>query len=228
MPIPRIVLTASQRDDLAITCSVGAEKLAKIATRIEALDETIQRRTIDAAIRDEIGENAGAVVSRFLFSVAGPLRREASTSDEILSGIEAAIQRYLPDDRRFKDWSACQPVLSRLLHLPSVTLAAKALDISYDFERVYAGGRFLTSVRPVYNERKDDIVGVTIVHTLRLDYSSANGDETSVSIAIDIEDIRRLQVACQEALDKAKVAQEKFHNKYGLETIMPRTSDFLA
>jgi hypothetical protein len=221
MPIPRISLTASQRDDLAATCAVGPEALGRVASKIQNEGQTIRRHDIDDIIKREVGAEAGETVSRFLFGIAGPLRRDVATANDMLNGISRAIDRSFKGDRRFANWPDCVPALLRLLTLPSITLAAKALDISYDFERVYASARFLTSVRPVYNDARDDIVGATIVQTLRLDYVSANGDENSISIAIDLEDIKRLQRACEEALSKADVAKAKFEGKYGLQIIVP-------
>ena len=221
MPIPRIILSISQRDDLVATCALGKAALENIAVKLEFAKRTIRRRTIDDIIKNEIGDAAGEIVSRFLFGIAGPLRRDIATAEDMLKGIAKAIETSFKDDRRFTNWATCQPILLRLLKLPSVSLAAKALDISYDFERVYASARFLTSVRPVYTESRDDIVGATVVQTLRLDYVSSNGDETSISVAIDLDDIKALRGACDDALIKATTARDRFEGRYELEIIMP-------
>jgi hypothetical protein len=221
MPVPTIILTASQRDDLATTCAVGKSALERIALKMDFETPTIKRRKVDDIIRNEIGDPDAAIVSRFLFGIAGPLRRDILTAEEMLKGISEAIEARFKNDDRFANWASCQPVLLQLLRSASISSAAKALDISYDFERVYASGRFLTSVRPVYNEKKDDIVGATIVQTLRLNYVSSNGDEASISIAIDLDDIKALKFACEEAINKAITARNRFEGQYGLDIIMP-------
>ena len=103
-----------------------------------------------------------------------------------------------------------------------MALSAKALDISYDFERVYASARFLTNIRPVYTEEHDAIIGATVVHTLRLDYVAANGEDGSISLAIDQDDIIKLQDACKDAVSKASLAKAKFEGRNdGVEIIIP-------
>jgi hypothetical protein len=93
-------------------------------------------------------------------------------------------------DPRFRDWDECRAAIKRLLETRSLTLAAKALDISYDFERVYLAGRLLTSMRPVFDDQREDIRGSTIVQTLRLEYLAPNGDQSSISVAMDIKRLK--------------------------------------
>jgi hypothetical protein len=222
MPIPRITLNTPQRNDLAIACEAGRDGLERVARKLENTARTIRRATVDLIIKSELGDKNGEVVSRLLFGLAGPLRREIGTVEEMLDGIDQAIEVYFKHDTRFDNWTACKPVLLRLLKSPSVALSAKALDISYDFERVYTSSRFLTNVRPVYTEKHDAIIGATIVHTLRLDYISANGEENSISLAIDQSDIQKLQEACKDALEKASLAKGKFEGRNeGVEIIIP-------
>jgi hypothetical protein len=222
MPVPRIILNTPQRNDLAIACAVGKDGLERVARKLENTNRTIQRSVVDAIIKSEIGDKDGEVVSRLLFGLAGPLRREIGTVEELLDGISQAIESNFKSDTRLTEWPTCKPAFLRLLRSSSVSLSAKALDISYDFERVYTSSRFLTNVRPVYTEPHDAIVGATIVHTLRLDYITANGEENSISLAIDHNDIQKLQAACKDALEKASLAKTKFEGRNdGVEIIIP-------
>jgi hypothetical protein len=222
MAVPHIRLTISQRDDLAATCAAGRDKLENLASLIEAQKVTINRRRVDNVIAGSIGAEASIAVSRLLFGIAGPLRRDSTISaKDVLDGVSRALEVGFPGDKRFSKWPECYPAVLRLLTAPSIALAAKALDISYDFERVYVSGRFLTSVRPVFNENKDRVVGSAVVQTFRLEYQASNGEESSISIAVDSEDIRLLRQACDEALGKARVAKDQFEGEYKLETITP-------
>jgi hypothetical protein len=103
----------------------------------------------------------------------------------------------------------------------SIGAAAKALDVSYDFERIYTAGRFLTSVRPIFDDARERILGTTVVQTLRLEYSLSNGDPGSLSFALDKADIRQLMQSCAEALRKADITLHDLKNVWGIPTIMP-------
>ena len=99
-------------------------------------------------------------------------------------------------------------------------LAAKAIDISYDFERVYITGRLLTSVRPVFDDPREEIIGWTVVQTLRLEFVAANGDQSSISIAMDADDIRQLKKECDVALVKAEKARAEMESKLRVDAII--------
>ena len=93
----------------------------------------------------------------------------------------------------------------------SVSLAAKALDISYDFEIVFLTGRWLcTSVRPVFDDDREGIVAPAIVQTLRLEFLASNGIRSNISIAMDADDIKQLRRESRDpAYKKGRIAKAK-------------------
>lgn len=214
-------LTPSQRADLAIACEIGAEKLALIADRVTSGQLTIRRSKIEAVICEEVGEDRGAALGRLVFGIAGTFRRSMSTPAEFLGRLDVSMAPGSSDADRLAAWPDCRPALQRLLETQSVILAAKALDVSYDFERVYLAGRLLTSVRPIFDEPREEIVGSTVVQTLRVEFFAPNGDQSSISIALDAEDINKLKEECERAISKAEKAKEKIEKDCGIEAIIP-------
>lgn len=139
----------------------------------------------------------------------------------LLASISTAISSSSDKDERLAAWSECGDALKELLNSRSLRLAAKALDISYDFERVYVAGRVLTSVRPVFNDDRNDIVGSTVVQTLRLEFLAPDGDQSNISVAMDMEDLRRLQEECKRAIEKARIARDRIEKDSRMEAIIP-------
>lgn len=221
MALPRIRLSPAQRDDLAVICRLGKDRLSEVAEVIEGLKSTIKRDKIDAALRETVrSETAARALSRFLFGLAGAFRQNLSTPEESIEAVSRAVDEAR--DSRFENWEQCRPAITRLLKNQSVSLAAKALNISYDFERLYIAGRLVTSIRPVFDDPREEILGSTIVQTLRIEFADSGGHHRSISIAMDLDDIQQLLKSCQSALKKAAKAKSLMEDgRRLLEAIVP-------
>ena len=221
MSAPRLRLTTSQRDGLAQLLELGPNLLSLLAERLESQTFTIRREVVEKTIVEIAGPERGPTVARLLFGLAGSFRRSFMTPDDLVAGIGNAVETVYKNEARFSAWSDCKDAVLRLLTVRSLALAAKAIDISYDFERVYTSGRVLTSIRPVFDEDRDALVGSTVVQTLRIDYVSSGGDAGSISLALDLNDVKNLQDACEAAIRKAGKSKEKIEASCKFEVIIP-------
>jgi hypothetical protein len=210
-------------DDLAAVCTLGPEQLARVRQRLDG-STTISRRKIQEMVDAVLAPPANLSLVRFLMSVGVTLRRRSTKPAEFVEGVTRYLPSLRPADTRFASWGDCRPELEQLLGLSSVVLAAKAYDISYDFERVFTAARLITSIRPVFKEGekgdKDDIVGSTVVQTLRLEYASHQGKYESLSIALDLDDVEKLRKSCVEALAKARASVALMEEKCQIEATM--------
>jgi len=153
-PRLRYGLTPSQREDIALACKIGVARLQRLADRIDD-NFTIKRSKIEDTIQTELGPKDGAVLASLLLGIAATFRRMVTSADEVLASFTLALGNPPYSDPNLAKWEECRPALARLLTTRSITLAAKAWDIAYDFERVYVTGRVLTSIRPVFNEDRE-------------------------------------------------------------------------
>jgi len=221
MLAPRFRLTSTQRSGLATACEIGAVSLDRIAKRISSEKLTIRRSKIEEVMCEEIGAERGSILAQLVFGIAGTFRRTLTNPKEFLDRLEDSFPSGSDADERLSTWGASRPALQRLLETESVLLAAKAIDISYDFERVYIAGRLLTSIRPVFDGPREEVVGSTIVQTLRVEFIAPNGDQSSISIALDASDIQQLEKECRAALNKAEMAKKKIEKDCRIEAIIP-------
>ena len=218
---PRFRLTPTNKDDLAAVCALGPALLTRVWNRMQSEAFTIRRDRVEQVIEAEAGSVGSAALSRVLFGVAGAFRRTDMSASEALDGLTQALGDHFEDDDPLLAWADCKPILLGLLETRSIKFAAKAIDISYDFERVYVAGRLLTSIRPVFDDPRVEIVGTTIVQTLRIEYISADGRQSTVSVALDIEDIKELQEECRRAIGKADSARNRIEKDCSIEAIIP-------
>ena len=98
-------------------------------------------------------------------------------------------------------------VLERLLTIPAFHLAARAVDLIYDFDNLLRASRVLTDVRPLFNEDADGIDGGVVAHTLRLQFDHA-GQPDEIQLSLDATDLRQLIQHCERALQKEQTARE--------------------
>lgn len=198
--------------------------VALVERRYEALEETeftIRRSRVEQIVGSQLAPEDAGALNRFLFGIAGAFRHRNLTAEEALDGLERALSRQGNGDPDLEEFRARRPILTKLLQSKSVVFAAKALDISYDFERVYVAGRVLTSIRPVFDDQREEMLGTTIVQTLRIEYVSIGGDQSSLSIALDLEDVTALQKECARAIQKAKSARDKTERDCDVNAIIP-------
>ena len=216
--IPR--LRSSQQDNLAAVCAIGADRLRAVADALDAAGFVIAKTRIEGVMNDAIGETDGSELASFVFGVTSGVRQNNSAPDETLRMLSEFVAADIGESQRYVSWESCKPELSRMLHSESVRLATKAIDVSYDFERIYMNGRFITSLRPVFDEQREKIMGGAIVQTLRLAYFSADGVETTLSLALDRADIVQLLESCERALRKGREVVRAAEDEWRLPTIM--------
>lgn len=105
------------------------------------------------------------------------------------------------------------------LECESIKLPAKALNLSTDFQQVFAAANVITDVRPVFDGDRAAIAGAIVTQTLRLKYldDGAQRSERELSLALDIEDIDKLIDELEKARKKAECAKEGFGKKTGAD-----------
>jgi hypothetical protein len=220
MAAPSFRPTKRQLDELAVVCELGPKALAQVRQRLEDRSHpTVSRRKIQEIIGSALGVRECRALTGFLMSVAVAIRQRSLTPKDFSEELDSYLKSF-KDDTRSAQWNECRRELELLLDVPSIKYTAKALDISYDFERVFLAERLITSIRPIFNDEKNEIVGSTIVQTLRLEFASQQGEHTSLSIALDLDDVEKLQKSCGEAILKAKAAVVLIETKCRIEAIM--------
>lgn len=214
-----LTLSRFQLNNLAEVCAIGTDRLHTAADHLNSASLVLAKDKVDAMLAESVGKQAGEQLSQFLFGVLASYRQNPNEADTVLRRITDYAASH-PDEKGMGSWPACRPALELLLGSQSVKLSAKALDVSYDFERVYIGGRFLTTVRPVFDEARMKIMGAAIVQTLRVEFFSGDASPSNLSIAMDRRDIEQLRNSCDEALRKSDVAYRTARDEWGIPAVI--------
>lgn len=218
MAVPTIRLSDSQVEDVAVVCGVGADGLIRLQQEIDRDGGTVRPAKIVEIIKRQVGSDKAQSFRRVLFSFVTIGRRGFIPVSDVLIGVGDALSKKW-DNGQLQKWRDCQTGLLGLLSSKSLSLATKARDLSFDFEKVCLAARILTDIRPVFDDERNKIVGAEITQTLRIEYSSPEGDHENISMALDARDIERLKTSCEQAIRKADAARALVSDK--VETIMP-------
>ena len=199
---------------------MGAEGLRLAKSRIDAQEITVKYKSVLELLSQSLSPATAAALKNVVFGLSSAWSRDLSKVQDVVDALSRALDAEYHNDIRFAKWRECIQPLVELFNTESVFLSAKAIDVSYDFERVLTSCRVLTSMRPVYNVARSDILGVTVVQTLRLEYVSSEGISSNISIALDIDDLENLRNACIDGLKKAELARESAEEKWSIEAIV--------
>jgi hypothetical protein len=200
--------TGRQLDDVTKVSALGPSTIQSIARALNNNGAIIEPDKIEKAIAavPGVGADTAKVVRRVLIGFATASRRTFTEISDVLDG---AVTPFPPswDAETRQQWIDCRPAIEELLLSKPVTLTAKAIDLSVDFERLFLSCRIVTDARPVFNADRSEIAGASVIHTLRIDYMNASGDESTISIAIDTKDIEQLENECDKAMRKANITR---------------------
>lgn len=159
-------------------------------------------------------------VSRFLLGVA----QIQSTLDLSASETFEVVNNGLKDLKNASDyteepsdkWSRIKNQIETILDSPSIQYLAKANTLLYERDNIFNRCRIITDIRPVYNVDDTNFPLVIALSTLHIDYYD-NDVRKSISIAIDEDDISSLKIACDRAIAKLSVVNNKMR-EFGIAT----------
>jgi hypothetical protein len=187
--------------------SIGSEQLASLALKLNSLQPIpIEADQLLNDISKHLdSETKAETLLRQLISLSMVGRQSENSSREVV----LALRNALESEKRLPDWDGVATQFQSLLDSAPVRLVTKAMDLSYDYANVLRGTKILTDLRPLFNESGESVEGGVVTYTLRVTYS--NGDSRNdISLALDMEDVLKLQDQCERAIAKSKSMQQQF------------------
>jgi hypothetical protein len=98
--------------------------------------------------------------------------------------------------------------LIRVLGSDALNIAAKAVALLSEHERLFCSARIVTDARPVYGKNVSEPPDAMIItHILKIDYHVAGGNLDEIYIGLDSNDIKELRDVIDRAEEKTKSLQ---------------------
>jgi hypothetical protein len=216
IPVNRLQELAQIREIELSRLNAAVSRLGSIANALDA--EEIRRQIFEALQDEELAE----ILFQQLYSLSWLRRQRDLSPEELVEGLSLGIRNISGSDRwtteQLAEWDRRGPLVAQLLSLPQVHIAVKSLDLSYDYASVLQDAHIVMDIRPVFDEKADVLQGAVISHTLRLVYQTGESSQ-SVSLAMDVDDIRHLLESCKRALRKEETVRKELDGRLDLAVI---------
>jgi hypothetical protein len=195
--------------DLERISEISPETITAALRVLETRERPIiSPNTLRSVLAPTVGADVAGILVRQLLSLGLLSTRKGQDIDEIVESLTLGLRKKWDSDRKeyLAKWSKLKSKFAELLRSHHVLCAAKAFDLSYDFEHILHSARIITDIRPVFNIEKTEIIGTIICNRLRLVYHD-NDAQKSISIAISEDDLQALVEECEKARTKIDLAR---------------------
>jgi hypothetical protein len=220
MPKLNFNVSKSMLEDLLELASIETSALGILAVSLDGESAcVIKPSDLRKKILETAGSGSSAVIERVIMGLATFQRKSGASAEDVAEVLARGIAQSNWDETALKSWERTGPALRKLLDRPSIIATAKAVDLLYDYDAFYVTGNIITDIRPVFDDRREAIVGAAVNHTFRLAYSDGAGKQTDLSLILDLDDIQKLKKACEGALRKGGIILEDLRTKWGITSL---------
>lgn len=209
----RIKPTAEQLEQLRQCTEIDGDKLEDLALEFDKLDDV---PLVPDRLLEEIKKKLDSKMSEVLLRQLLSLSMKARKSDIRPRDIVKAMRQALEEQNLSSQWDRIASPFQMLLESKPVRLVTKAMELSYDYANLLQNARILTDLRPFFDESGDQVEGAVVTQTLRIGFRSDDGPH-ELSLALDLQDIKKLREQCDRAITKAK----SIHSEFTSSTMKP-------
>ena len=199
-----------QQLDLRALCDVPPASLDKLV-QMWCDDQKTIIRTPSELNQDAIevlqDPNAARAIVTQSLSLHGFMRRSGRTSSDAMDGLTEGLAAV--DGFPLDNWRKLEPIFQKLLESTTISNAAAAIELRFDYANICDDIRMITDIRPIFSRGGDHINGGIVSFTMRIEYTS-NEVKQQISLALDQQDVQKLVETCRRSLTKAETAKALF------------------
>ncbi|MFM9846625.1 MAG: hypothetical protein ACKVP3_05640 [Hyphomicrobiaceae bacterium] len=210
-PLPPLPLTAAQVADFKTVIRHRPDAAMRIDEAIRSLPLPPIRAThLFKVAQTAIGDADGAeAIVRLAISLAAFTNRSGIAAKDVVLAMEAGLAKR-------SDWESRAGIdqhlgaIAELVGNEAIGLAAKAIELSYDHDRIFSSARVITDVRTVLDEPRETPRGAIITHSLKISYLE-NNRPVEITIAVDADDLQAIIKCCSDGQKKTEAVKKLIH-----------------
>lgn len=202
----KIKFNPDQLKQLLRCAKIDGEKLADLVIQLGNHTEPIllPDRLLDELKKQLSEDEAELLLSQVLW-LSMLVRVSESKSVDVMKALRDAVDS--PD--RQAEWDSIAVSMQGLIDSTPIRLVTKAMELSYDYANLLRKARIITDLRPLFDDEGEKVEGGVVTHTLRVAYLSDDGGH-EVSLALDLQDVKKLREQCDRAIIKANSIRDEF------------------
>ncbi len=213
------IFGSKHKSDLTQLFSAIDDELTQIFDDLKEVDEGhLAPEKLESIIKTHIDDTQiSSIAFANIILYANALDREDLSKEIIKSDIEDSI-----DIEEGKGIN-----VDRLIDIASLTStmsAVKMASLSYDLPSQIDDIKIITDLRPVFSQSRGEAISFIIMNNLQFVAKDKYGTKTH-SLSISVEDVRRLQKCCEQALLKVDSLSRTVVDSFKVPVYQPGEDD---
>jgi hypothetical protein len=219
IPVTGIMARAITTLRVPTAAYAGLAHIAENPRAVQVLKDVARVGASTPEIADDLASHAGISgdAAREILSQLAGLHGTRETLDaapeEIFDAITRSLEQEAPQewrDKYLQGWKEARAhVVDALAPGHPLAVVNKTTRLTFAHQNILRGARLITDVRPVFDEKGDQIVQSVVTHSLALDYS-VGSELRSLHVTLDAADLKKLCVSCERAEHKARTLKKSF------------------
>lgn len=128
--------------------------------------------------------------------------------ETLIASIDEGLQDWDVPADFISEWDRKKSIIAEISNTPVVRYISKKSELTYRHRSHIHDFRIISELRPVLNDDRKSISEFILLNRLHLIISDPSEHETYLEVPVGIDDLRRLHVEIEAALDKADVIQD--------------------
>ncbi len=207
MPVPEPIAVPQMISDLWVLSKISPDSLGRLRATLESYTGFLSTEGLIKIVSTHLPEqDHGAAVFNTLKNIQSP------EFDEILERVQSWRQENEQHSNFFSAdaYASLEQKLPILLaDYPALKLTQKVENLRVALGNELRGFAFICDARPVYNEARDDIVGMIPITMAKFVYERQNLDDAEIEFQLTVPQLKELIRKARRALDKVEVLRRK-------------------
>jgi hypothetical protein len=196
-----------QASELKALIQVSEEQLEALTRLVGQMDSTVAPSLLLEKFSEGLGSHPAArsIIRQLLFIAEYSRLRRVSAKDSFDAVINGLKSHPTWSEEELRLLAKVESWVVKMVEAKVIYGPAKALSLSYDTDGSFIDFRVVTDIRPVFDKERGGVLGGVVINTLKIEFYQ-HGEQRSISIGADAEELRTIISVVEDAITKSTKA----------------------
>jgi hypothetical protein len=203
----RINIPSSEYAVLKDLAGLPQASFSELHSAMVEIEPTVRQIDVATLLSKKVTSVDAADVKAFLrtaFSLYRMMDAKERTAEEIAGDIRETVKRDQPKGFPIDKLDLLIERIQKLLGVGGlIAIAAKAVNVMLEQNRIFCGARVLSDIRPVFVASPDSVSAALLTHSLNITFHEA-GEQKEFFVALTTSELQSLKKAVERAEKKAE------------------------
>jgi hypothetical protein len=184
--------------------------LRKATTTLQKMKiRTGQARELRDSFESVVNVKLADELASFLRGMRQNMDMHDFSSEEVINAVQAGLEEFSNEPATVAGWNERSGILQEMLNSEPIHLSVKISKLMTQQDTHLHGLSIVSEILPLFDEKRDKLIGSIIKNTLTLTISDRNENEKIIEIPIGEEDIKRLVRQSEISLRKTELLRKE-------------------